>query len=110
MMSCVAASPNDPSFVNHHGMIDCILEEWLQRNKDNLSYPMSNEIREGHRADDYIVPIMPLQMHKDMFKTADNFGYSCSLPDADAGSVSVQAYVSLMIGLLAAAVAHNSIP
>ena len=105
VMSCVAASPNDPSSVNHHGMVDCILEEWLQRNKEQ-SYPTSDEIREGHRADDYIVPIMPLQMQKNMYKTADNFGYSCSLPDADgngSGSVSVQAYASLVIALLSVA-------
>ena len=107
VMSCVAASPNDPAFINHHGMVDCILEEWLQRNKDK-PYPTSDEIREGHRADDYIVPIMPLYMHKDMFKTADNFGYSCRLPDVDGnGSVSVQAYTTLVIGLLVAAVHSN---
>ena len=52
VMSCVAASLNDPIFLNHHGMVDCILEEWFQRNKEE-SYPTSDEIREGHRADDY---------------------------------------------------------
>ena len=106
VMSCVAASPNDPAFINHHGMVDCILEEWLQRNKDK-PYPTSDEIREGHRADDYIVPIMPLYMQRDMYKTADNFGYSCSLPDGGdgSGSVSVQAYTGLaiVVALLAAA-------
>ena len=111
VMAHVAASPNDPVFINHHGMIDCILEEWLLKNK-NKPYPESDEIREGHRADDYIVPFISPQMQKDMFKTADNFGYSCSYIDDDdkSGSVSVHAYVSLMIGLLAAAVAHISIP
>ena len=29
VMADVAASPNDPIFINHHTMIDCILEEWL---------------------------------------------------------------------------------
>ena len=131
-MADVAASPNDPVFINHHAMIDCILEEWLQRGTD--TYPTSDEIHEGHRADDYIVPIMPLYMHKDMFKTADNFGYSCRLPDPNGdgggdggdgngggsgggdgggggdngnGSVSVQAYATLVIGLLVAAVHIN---
>ena len=77
-MGDVVASANDPVFVNHHVMVDCILEEWLQRNKDK-SYPTSDEIREGHRADDYIVPFLPLYMQKDMLQTADYFGYSCSL-------------------------------
>ena len=27
----VAASTNDPVFINHHAMVDCIPEEWLQR-------------------------------------------------------------------------------
>ena len=106
-MADVAASPNDPSFINHHTMIDCILEEWIQRNKDDLTYPTSNEIREGHRDEDYIVPFIPLYMQKDMFKTADNFGYSCSLPkvtDVSGASVSLHAYVMLMIGSLAAAI------
>ena len=78
VMSCVAASPNDPAFVSHHAMVDCVLEEWLQRNKDrDLSYPESDQIREGHRADNYLVPLMPLYTNRDMFKTSDNFGYSC---------------------------------
>ena len=75
-MSCVAASPNDPIFINHHANIDCILEQWLWEN--NNSYPNSKEIRRGHRGGDYIVPFIPVYTHKDMFKTADNFGYECS--------------------------------
>ena len=108
VMADTAASPNDPIFLNHHGMIDCILEEWLQREIDN--YPISDEIREGHRANDYIVPFMPLYMNNDMFKTAENFGYLCRLPDptgTGSDSVSVQAYTGLVIGLLAAAVHIN---
>ena len=77
MMADVAASPNDPAFVNHHAMVDCIFERWLQENKDDLVYPTSSEIREGHRAEDYIVPIMPLHKQEEMFMTADNFGYTC---------------------------------
>ena len=76
-MGDVAASPNDPAFVNHHAMVDCIFERWLQENKDNLVYPTSSEIREGHRAQDYITPIMPLHKQEEMFMTADNFGYTC---------------------------------
>ena len=103
VMSCVAASPNDPIFINHHANIDCILEQWLQKNKDSLSYPSSDEIREGHRGDDYIVPFIPVYMHKDMFKTADNFGYRCSALTAEA--YTVQAYTAVVVGLASAAAA-----
>ena len=78
VMSCVAASPNDPIFINHHAKIDFILEEWLEENKGSLSYPQAGNIREGHRGTDYIVPFIPLFTHEDMFKTADNFGYKYS--------------------------------
>ena len=87
---CIAASPNDPVFINHHANIDCILENWLQENKDALLYPQSDEIRVGHRGGDYIVPFMPLHTHNDMFKTANNFGYRCS-------AFSIQAYTTLII-------------
>ena len=30
-MGNVAASPNDPVFINHHTMIDSIFEQWLQQ-------------------------------------------------------------------------------
>ena len=108
VMACVAASPNDPIFINHHIMLDCVFEAWLQRNKDCLSYPRSSEIREGHKADNYMVPFIPLYMQKDMLKTADNFGYSCFLPNIDADTspcdeaVPVQAYANLVISLLIA--------
>ena len=83
-MSCIAASPNDPIFINHHGKIDFILEEWLVQNKDNLSYPQDNRIRQGHRGSDYIVPpLIPLYTHEDMFKIADNFGYEYLDTDDD---------------------------
>lgn len=79
-MASVASSTNDPIFLNHHAMTDCIFEEWLQRHRGRLTYPVSDEIREGHRAHDYIVPFLPLYMNIDVFKTADSFGFSCSLP------------------------------
>ena len=95
VMSCVAASPNDPVFINHHANVDCILEQWLTKNNFSLLYPHSREIREGHRANDYIVPFMPLYTHEQMFQTADNFGYRCS-------TVASQAYVALIISMLLA--------
>ena len=103
VMGDTAASANDPVFVNHHAMVDCILEEWLQRNKDKLSYPTSDEIREGHRADDYIVPFLPLHMQKDMLQTADYFGYSCSLtrPMGGISSVYIDTYTLLQLLVIA---------
>lgn len=76
MMADVAASPSDPMFINHHVMVDCILKEWFQRNRD-AEYPQEVSLQ-GHRKDDYIVPFFT---NGDIFKTADNFGYSCELPD-----------------------------
>ena len=78
VMGDVEASVNDPIFINHHGMVDCILEEWLQRNP-TTPYPQDPSIRQGHKENDYIVPFFPLVRHSDMLKTADSFGYSCSL-------------------------------
>ena len=94
VMSCVAASPNDPIFINHHANIDCILEKWLWENKDT-PYPSSSAIRKGHRENDYIVPFIPLYTHKDMFKTADNFGYKCS-------TFLIQSYTTLIVTSVAA--------
>ena len=84
VMGDVAASANDPIFINHHTMVDCILEEWLQaqQNNRNVDYPANQTIRKGHRRNDYIVPFIPLYTHNMMFKRADSFGYSCNIPDA----------------------------
>ena len=76
VMADVAASANDPIFLNHHAIVDCIFETWLQRNP-NAQYPVSNEIPKGHRKEDYIVPFFPLYKHSDMFSTAENYGYHC---------------------------------
>ena len=108
VMSCVAASPNDPIFINHHANIDCILEKWLQENKDDLTYPSSAEIRQGHRATDYIVPFIPLYTHRDMFKTSDNFGYMCSTSnteDEGDNSSTTRAYTLIVLTLASASVA-----
>ena len=114
VMSCVAASPNDPIFFNHDGKIDFILEEWLVQNKDNLVYPQDDRIRHGHRGSDYIVPFIPLYTHEDMFKTADNFGYEypdtdddepTDEPNGEPGlAVSTKAYNILIFGLTLAVV------
>ena len=79
VMADVAASANDPIFLNHHAMVDCIFEIWLQKNLLNAPYPISSEITKGHRYDDYIVPFFPLYKHRDMFSTAEKFGYKCRI-------------------------------
>ena len=86
VMADVAASANDPIFLNHHAMVDCIFETWLQKNP-NAQYPIGklNEIPKGHRYDDYIVPFFPLYTHSDMFSTADKLGYRCMLQSGKSG-------------------------
>ena len=120
VMADVAASPNDPIFMNHHAMIDCIFEEWLKINSlsaDPQTYPPSNpKIRSGHKAEDYIVPFIPLYKHEQMFKTADNFGYSCNLdminvpntpnPDPDS-SAAVKVYFMWLVAMLSASIVGN---
>ena len=77
-MANVAASANDPIFLNHHAMVDCIFETWLQKNP-SATYPTATKIPQGHRKQDYIVPFFPLYKHEDMFSTADKFGYRCEI-------------------------------
>ena len=81
-MGDVAASANDPIFINHHTMVDCILEKWLQRNVRNVNYPNQGTIKRGHRREDYIVPFIPLYTHNMMYSLANDFGYSCNIPDS----------------------------
>ena len=77
-MGDVAASANDPIFLNHRAMVDCIFETWLQKNP-TAQYPVNDNIPNGHQQKDYIVPFFPLYRHRDMFSTADKFGYRCKI-------------------------------
>jgi hypothetical protein len=76
----VAASPNDPLFILHHLMMDCILQEWLKRHPGS-DYPVHPDIREGHRKDDYISTYFPLITNGEVFPDAQEFGYYCTLPN-----------------------------
>ena len=100
-MGDVAASPNDPIFFFHHTTIDCLLEAWLKENPNN-KYPDSNVL--GHRRDDYIVPFIPLYTHEDMFKTAENLGYDCTIfvenNDNDSLFASLRVSLRLFVSLL----------
>ena len=75
-MGDVAASPNDPVFINHHTMVDSIFEQWLQQNPNGVYGGPKNDPKfAGHSANDCIVPFIPVYTHMDMFKPAENFGY-----------------------------------
>ena len=89
VMGDVAASANDPIFLNHHAMVDCIFETWLRMNP-NSQYPVHDEIPRGHRQEDYIVPFFPLYKHSDMFSTADKFGYKCTIKSEQSNKPSNQ--------------------
>ena len=66
-------------------MVDCMLEEWIQKYQAGREdYPTSKRIKIGHRATDYIVPFIPVHQQREMLVSADNFGYSCSIPDSSA--------------------------
>ena len=96
-MANVAASANDPIFLNHHAMVDCIFETWLKKNP-NISYPINDAIPRGHRKQDYIVPFFPLYKHEDMLFTADHFGYSCEIK-TESGGLSTGAKIGIGISV-----------
>ena len=84
------ASPNDPYFIVHHTMIDCVFDEWLKHHPDEEypDVPLTPSTR-GHQPLSFMIPYFPLYTNVDMFKpAANNFGYFCDLPDGseDAGS------------------------
>ena len=81
-MSDAVSSPNDPAFIIHHTMVDCVFDEWL-KNHPGTEYPdvpLTFSTR-GHQAHSYMIPFFPLYTNADMFKEAYNFGYSCNLPN-----------------------------
>ena len=101
----VASSPNDPLFIFHHTMVDCVFEEWLKRHPDG-EYPGSPNVPLGHLRDGYMVPFFPLFTNNEMFKRAENFGYSCSLSDINNQANTPFPFtwqVVMAVGLLAAA-------
>ena len=78
----IPIAANDPVFINHHTMIDCLFEQWLQSNHPNKEYPsMTLDPKfAGHGAGDCIVPFIPVYNHSDVFnKRANDYGYACDL-------------------------------
>ena len=84
------ASPNDPVFIIHHTMIDCMFDEWLKRHPDEEypDVPLTLSTR-GHQAHSFMIPFFPLYTNADMFKLANNFGYYCNLPNITAADTEV---------------------
>jgi len=78
----MGASPNDPVFIVHHTMVDCMFDEWLRRNPDEEypNVPLTISTR-GHQAQSFMIPFFPLYTNAEMFKPASNFGYFCNLPN-----------------------------
>ena len=83
------ASANDPVFIIHHTMVDCMFDEWLKfhPNEEYPDVPLTPSTR-GHQLHSYMIPFFPLYTNADMFKLANNFGYFCNLPNitVDSGS------------------------
>ena len=84
------ASPNDPVFVIHHTMVDCMFDEWLKRHPDEEypDVPLTLSTR-GHQRHGFMIPFFPLYTNADMFKLANNFGYYCNLPNITAADTEV---------------------
>ena len=85
------ASPNDPVFIIHHTMVDCMFDEWLKRHPDEQYPDVTLTLgTRGHQAHSYMIPFFPLYTNADMFTPAYHFGYFCNLPymttDAEEGS------------------------
>ena len=82
-MDDVTSSTNDPLFILHHTMVDCMLDEWLELHPD-AEYPNDIPITvpsTGHQPDDFLVPFFPLTTNTDVFTRSHNFGYFCDLPN-----------------------------
>lgn len=102
LMYDFGSSPNDPLFILHHLMVDCILGEWKRRHPDT-PYPTSPSIRDGHRKDDYLRTLLPLVTNNEAFADPENFGYYCPLSNLDSNSA-VGMYVGVERILLSSCV------
>ncbi|XP_075699885.1 tyrosinase-like [Rhinoderma darwinii] len=76
-MSQVPISSNDPIFLLHHGFIDKIFEEWLQRyNGTPNDYPENDELGQG--PDECATPYFPCYRNKDFLCSSSTLGYKYS--------------------------------
>ena len=81
-------SPNDPVFITHHTMIDCMFDEWLRRYPDQEYPDVPLTIStQGHQALSHMVPFFPIYTNAEMFRlAANNFGYYCNLTNLTTGT------------------------
>ena len=106
----VAASPNDPVFILHHNMLDCVFIEWLRRHP-GTEYPRG-VLTPGHARDGYLVPFFPLFTNNELFVDPEELGYTCNLsglppPGSSMAVSSVSRLVTAMlVGCLFAAVSN----
>ena len=102
-MGDITISASDPIFLNHHSMVDSILEKWIVKHRQ-IAYPtnipaeLNGTLFIGHRADDYIVPFYPLFTHRDMFKEASEIGYRYEYDDG--GNVVLGAVLGIVLGIV----------
>ncbi|XP_059499247.1 tyrosinase-like [Stegostoma tigrinum] len=76
-ISQVPAASNDPIFMLHHAFIDKIVEDYLRADRRRLTmYPTHQRVPLGHRADDYMVPYLPLVRNIEYFTYTINLGYT----------------------------------
>ena len=97
----VAASPNDPIFILHHLMLDCMFEEWMERHPTE-GYPTFPIQNNGHKFDDYMIPFFPLYQQRDMFVPASEFGYSCRLSNVTTSAATQLSHLAWCLLLLMA--------
>ena len=92
---------NDPVFINHHTMIDCLFEQWLKSDKSVKNYPMTLDAPfAGHAGGDCMVPFIPVYNHGDVFnKRASDFGYSCDLRSFNS-SVTVISSFAMLVSMI----------
>ena len=79
------SAPNDPLFILHHTMVDCVLEEWSRRHPTS-GYPASSLVRDGHKKDDYIRTVFPPTTNGEVFTDPREFGYYCQLANLDSNT------------------------
>ena len=113
-MAHIASSHNDPAFINHHSMIDCIFDQWLEMYPDSPYVgPVGERRYAGHSQDDCIVPFYPPKTHRQVYKIGLDLGFECDLPKfvartpTDSGSITVPFISVLALSLVLCLLSMN---
>ena len=96
----IPIAANDPVFINHHTMIDCLFEQWLT-DHPNRQYPATLQAQfAGHADGDCIFPFIPLFNHNEVFSmNASDLGFSCDLRSFNSGARLVNS-LALLISMI----------